>query len=396
VAEKTFSREELYDLVWSEPITAIAKRLGLSGRGLAKACDRGNVSVPWRGYWQKLAAGQAPERVGLPPIAKGVPASVSVSVWPPEEAAFAVDANLDAEIASEATPDFAIVVPAPGKLHPTAQSVLDALSSERPDRHGAVSCKVNHLPSIRVMPSTVARAVRILDALMKGVDRRGWKVEGTHVVVSGIEHWFEIEERIKRVAHVATAKERAAQERHQRKATWDSYAWVPEWDYVSSNELTLKIYGGSYQSKLPRNFRDTSRGSLETRLNEVMIGVRRLAAASAAYRSEEAERERQRIARELEANAEHTRRETERALTASLLKDVSSWRLAEDIRAYVSQAASVRGYGEPIDRITFEPWARWAKAYANSIDPLRLKPWRVNVPTPHPATADDADDDDSS
>jgi hypothetical protein len=36
----TFSRQELFDLVWSEPTRTIAKRLGISDVGLAKACRR--------------------------------------------------------------------------------------------------------------------------------------------------------------------------------------------------------------------------------------------------------------------------------------------------------------------------------------------------------------------
>lgn len=46
--ERMFSRQELYDLVWAEPMTVVAKRLGLSGRGLAKACARGDIHAPVR------------------------------------------------------------------------------------------------------------------------------------------------------------------------------------------------------------------------------------------------------------------------------------------------------------------------------------------------------------
>src|SRR5580765_8423749 len=54
----TFSRQELFDLVWSEPTRTIAKRLGISDVGLAKACRRANLLLPPRGYWAKLAAGK--------------------------------------------------------------------------------------------------------------------------------------------------------------------------------------------------------------------------------------------------------------------------------------------------------------------------------------------------
>jgi hypothetical protein len=51
------SRRELYDLVWSESITAVAKRFGISDRGLTKVCRRSDIPAPPRGYWAKIAAG---------------------------------------------------------------------------------------------------------------------------------------------------------------------------------------------------------------------------------------------------------------------------------------------------------------------------------------------------
>jgi hypothetical protein len=58
-------REELYQLVWSLPITALAARYGVSGVALAKLCRRRQVPVPPRGYWAKHKAGH---RVSRPPL----------------------------------------------------------------------------------------------------------------------------------------------------------------------------------------------------------------------------------------------------------------------------------------------------------------------------------------
>jgi hypothetical protein len=60
------SRDELYTLVWSKPVTEVGLLVGMSGNGLAKACRRHGVQVPPRGYWQRLEAGQVIERA-LPP-----------------------------------------------------------------------------------------------------------------------------------------------------------------------------------------------------------------------------------------------------------------------------------------------------------------------------------------
>ena len=60
------TRSELYEKVWSAPMTRLAKELGVSDVGLAKACRRHDVPAPPRGYWAKLAAGHTPPRTLLP------------------------------------------------------------------------------------------------------------------------------------------------------------------------------------------------------------------------------------------------------------------------------------------------------------------------------------------
>ena len=45
------SREELYELVWSKPMTHASKELGISDVMLGKLCKQRNVPRPPRGYW---------------------------------------------------------------------------------------------------------------------------------------------------------------------------------------------------------------------------------------------------------------------------------------------------------------------------------------------------------
>lgn len=61
-----FTRQQLYELVWSEPISVVAKRVGISDVGLRKNCVAMNIPVPERGYWARKRAGQAVCRAILP------------------------------------------------------------------------------------------------------------------------------------------------------------------------------------------------------------------------------------------------------------------------------------------------------------------------------------------
>lgn len=67
------SRDELYRLVWSEPMTRIAERFCVSGSYLARVCTLLNVPRPERGYWAKLAVGKAPPQTPLPAPQPGDP-----------------------------------------------------------------------------------------------------------------------------------------------------------------------------------------------------------------------------------------------------------------------------------------------------------------------------------
>src|SRR5688572_24228038 len=59
------TRQELYELVWSEPVSKIAPRYGISDVSFGKACTRTRVPLPPRGYWAKLRFGKAVARTPL-------------------------------------------------------------------------------------------------------------------------------------------------------------------------------------------------------------------------------------------------------------------------------------------------------------------------------------------
>ncbi|HEY7810895.1 MAG TPA: hypothetical protein VIA98_10990 [Allosphingosinicella sp.] len=71
------SRDELYRLVWSEPMTKIAERFDVSGSYLARICSLLNVPRPERGHWAKLAHGKSSPQLPLPPPQPGDPISWS-------------------------------------------------------------------------------------------------------------------------------------------------------------------------------------------------------------------------------------------------------------------------------------------------------------------------------
>lgn len=65
-ARHMVTREELYALVWSDPLSKVAPQYGLSDRGLSQICLRHQVPLPPFGYWARERAGKRGDRSPLP------------------------------------------------------------------------------------------------------------------------------------------------------------------------------------------------------------------------------------------------------------------------------------------------------------------------------------------
>jgi len=65
------TREELYELVWSKPMTKVAEDFDVSSSYMARVCAVLRVPRPERGYWAKLAVGKAPAPNSLPEAKPG-------------------------------------------------------------------------------------------------------------------------------------------------------------------------------------------------------------------------------------------------------------------------------------------------------------------------------------
>jgi hypothetical protein len=61
-----FTRKELYDLVWSQPMRTVAASVGISDVALAKHCKKAHIPVPNRGYWARKQAGKSTVQIALP------------------------------------------------------------------------------------------------------------------------------------------------------------------------------------------------------------------------------------------------------------------------------------------------------------------------------------------
>ena len=61
-----YERKKLYEEVWNEPVSTVAKRYGVSDVAIHKICKSMDIPVPPRGYWAKKRAGQKVKKEPLP------------------------------------------------------------------------------------------------------------------------------------------------------------------------------------------------------------------------------------------------------------------------------------------------------------------------------------------
>ena len=298
--QRTYTRKEFYDLVWSKPMTKLAKDFGLSDVALHKLCRRHQIPTPPLGYWAKLAHGKPVVQTKLPKVAGGDSAPVMVSTGQPSQSAEAQEAKARAA-------SLAQVAPAPAPQHKLITATLSKLRKAKANDRGLASAVAERLLDCSVAPSSIDRLEIILDRLVAAAGVQGFELtaNGKSVKFAGpVESLsITISEEVKRSKHVTTAVEAAAVERLQnrrRRTNWDwdrDYQPMPlrpEWDYAPTGKLSIEfdqVYVA--QGFAPRrSFRDGKSQSLENMAGEIAVGMVMLAKAKADERARREEQAR--------------------------------------------------------------------------------------------------------
>lgn len=73
------TRDNLYQSVWSTPMSKLGRDFGTSYAELIKTCNRLGVPRPTRGYWVKLRFGKKMKKTPLPPLKEGEPSSTTIA-----------------------------------------------------------------------------------------------------------------------------------------------------------------------------------------------------------------------------------------------------------------------------------------------------------------------------
>lgn len=316
----TFSRREFYELVWSKPMTHLAKELGVSDVALHKVCRKHAIPNPPAGWWAKKAAGKKVQQIMLPEQVGDDRAGV-ITIRPVTVGEW--QALADASAQKIATNSEGEVEPVQPKPSAKVRATLAALRQATPNFQGLVEIKHPGLIQCSVAKSSVARLANILAQLEAMAKIQGFSLTDDDKpcrFTNGEQSvTFTVNETFRREKHEPTQKEKAALagwERRRKANNWryldnDPYPRPPDWDYSPTGELSIDLETvWSYHHSMPRRaFKDGKRQRLEYMAAKVAIGIVIVAEAKAARQRDEEERARaQEIRRRERERQEHRKR----------------------------------------------------------------------------------------
>lgn len=407
----TLSREDLYELVWSKPMTELAKDFGISDVALAKRCKRLGIPAPGRGYWARIDAGQTPYRPKLPkrepqwhddsalrvaPSAGAYGATILSSENTQETLTSAAPDSVPARIAALTITSTTSILDALPAVKRTAVRTKHPLRSEltfeRGERTGAAI-------DVRVTQEVLERALLLADTMLRAAASLGWifgdpadlcknqeksvadsrtpgppkdpgeaaEQQGGRLLIEGEEVALRIEERFRDEAVEPSAAQLA---REKREYGYHAPRKVP----VATGALRivrLDTYG-TWGEPDRRSWYDRKGRRVEDQIPEILLGFYELS-LSIRERREKAEREaRKREEEERRRKEREAIQEANEKLVKQLETDSGAWHRAQYLRRYIRAAR--RRLGSQVLHARFRDqtvnFLEWAEAYVDQLDPL--------------------------
>jgi hypothetical protein len=375
MATKSLTRKQLYDQVWSEPMSKLAARFGLSDVGLAKICRKHDIPRPPRGYWARQQAGHKVKQTPLPKSASDDKILLSEPID---------SASADTEKA-ERQPKVETVIGPPVVVaetlrgcHPLVSEANQQFQVAKTDELGMIEVPDAAILHIRVSKASLRRALLIADAVLKACEQRGYKVSaGPSVKILDQVLRFSI------VEQVETIREQLSDPNLEGRYEFHFNRFRTSQKPSGMLSLILDDAKEYWARGLQSTWRESDKRRLEDRLDKFVAAMSAVVARKTAYDEEqkrqqaaarEAEKRRQ---EEAERRAERRKLyNAEKAKVDSLLATANSWRKSQKLREYIEarrqQHLAEHGAVEPDSK--FAIWLAWANQQADRMDPLRPSP----------------------
>ncbi len=386
-----YDREKLYDEVWTEPVSKVAKRYDVSDVAIAKVCRKMRIPVPGRGYWAKHQSGQKLQQTLLPKF-KNCPKvqrnlrkkhvvveEQQIERLVPE--AFTLQEQL---LKQEASPEMKIIYDPEIKL--TNQFVKNTKKKLKESKkrisptydYGRCHSPADDAFKVNIGPENIDRALAILQTLCGALKSRGYKISKKPEKPSdnrqpqyGYYHQretypiyvFMLDTYIS--FKISESSKKYEIPKKDRKSSYDTYEYIP------TGNLCFEISDNPYESNARNKWKDGKRQRVENTLNDIIINMIKIATMK---KEQEAQRAEKQKIREIEAEKQ---REIERlakienARIDILLKDAERLVKYNQVKEYIEvmTAAGKKQHGENYTDSDFSKWVEWAEVFIDKNSP---------------------------
>ena len=266
-----YSREELYELVWSTAMAKLREAFGISDVSLAKKCKKLGIPTPERGCWARVASGQSVDKGKLPPTSKGQANQIWIAKRTADHAdqACKFPDNIKEESAALKLPeDIMKVRPNFKNVHPLTKQTRSILRRSQEDVYGRLFRPWNEkYLSVSVSRENLDRTLLIFDSILSALEHFGFEVKlekndsrpTTYLIRGGVQMSLRAFERAKR-------RERKRNGNGHVDAWWD----YDRYEYKPSGEIEFQL------ERWPLNFRrwtDLKSATLENRLSDIVSEI---------------------------------------------------------------------------------------------------------------------------
>lgn len=385
------SREDLYNAVWSKPMMKLAEEFGISGRGLAKLCERLKVPVPPRGYWRKVSLGQSIKKIPLPEVE-----FTRYELWKNQSSLDDLERrrkaakkhseifnNPNIEIKDKTIQEIAFkTLQAEHSREPmvivseqdiTSPMVKQFIISQTRNVNTLSSNKYSSNLAIDVTEGCALRAALLMETLLQGFKEREWDFSSekeessphTRMLVNlfGQKIYFTIIEPITNKRFQLTEKERKAYEDHH-------YGRVPKYRYTptATGRLLLSIHN---DKKVNEFWEDRGKQLIEASINEILLGFIYIAIQSSNEAILALEREQRLKLEQARKLKEERLRKLETKRYEKLIADSEAYSQMKKIQNYVEYVKNQdKDHAADPDSEILK-WLEWAQSKINDLNPLK-------------------------
>lgn len=346
-----FTRKELYDLLWSMSVRALAAKYSISVSEIKTACKIHNIPTPLNGHWTKLEFNKPVTIVPLPDKDKE-----------DTEIIFKAKISDKGEIVKELTPLKKLTIEIETQLKDKLV-VLERLS--KPDKSIIATQKIkrgevkytdrdydkisSESLNVNVSKELLSRALRLMDTLIKALRLRGHVINtsrhNTIININGQDVPIGLREKTKRV-------------KRESDSRYDSY------DYVHVGKLVIKVIE-SYSNK------EISDGKLplEKQLAHIIASFEIWAKEKIEWHESCRQnqlkwQEEERIRKEFDK-----RQEDDLEAFRQTLNKAERWHKANNLRNYINEVEKRAMTDNNLTEET-KTWLIWARKKADWYDPF--------------------------